>query len=428
MRTDRLPVLPTDNEPQAANNNTNNKQDDDPKNNIIRERRSNSTKQQQEVPSKQGKENMEDKESKNHNIDTLVSMGFDGVVAEQALEVCDGDLERAANYLLTGGTTGDGDAYDAGPSVHASMLARGSTAAAAASSPSSYARTTSSDPSNVRMVVSRKNQYSFGDDGRSACTCMALEMAATFLRQQFDRRNQQQQQEEQQRAPKKVMNAEEIVGGGGTGIDATTSTATAASDWISSGMERGERAYRNMAATLSSGVEHASAEQAWTMYDDLELDGNAIRQGILSEDPSHPQGLYRLLYECIPGSDGNNIGDEWACVVMTKTPETVLLCLPPASLQQQQQQPNGGKARFNYVLLDTHPRPAQFGGDSSADSTVVADNAYGRFHKTMEDLIVSVRQIFPIVDLGDDVPELMAAMYNSFDLYLFRYKGGRNKK
>ena len=144
-------------------------------------------------------------------------------------------------------------------------------------------------------------------------------------------------------------------------------------------------------------VEHMSAEEVLQQnapeYPLQLLDGG-VRQGMVSTNPSesadHPLGFQTILRFC-------QTPDRWVAAVITKTPETVVVCLPPLS---------GGSAPVGYVLLDSHPRP-QLG----------AENAYGKTHESLEELCVALQAIFPATDLGPDIPEMMAMMYNSFDLY-----------
>jgi hypothetical protein len=118
--------------------------------------------------------------------------------------------------------------------------------------------------------------------------------------------------------------------------------------------------------------------------------GASIRQGVLSNDPDHPLGLKSLL----EGLRQEQYS-EWMVILMTKTPETVLLCFPPNSVSPS-----------SYWLIDSHPRP-QLG----------VDTAYAKIHPDLTSLYLSLQAIFPCTDLGPDVSEMMAVMYNSFDLY-----------
>jgi hypothetical protein len=204
------------------------------------------------------------------------------------------------------------------------------------------------------MVVANCSQYSF-DGGQSACTCMALEIAQGL-----------------------VMSDEP--------------TSALSSTFLDGSLRRGVEIYTTI---MTSSTEHMSAEDAWTQFSNLKLKGEIV-QGVLFHDPSHPQGLLSLLRgRCAIASEDEQHGNDWVFVVLTKTPETVLLCL---------------SRRDGYWLIDSHPRP---------NTWPDAVNAYAKHHASLEKMVESVNLIFPIVDLGPDVPELMSVMYNSFDLYTF---------
>jgi hypothetical protein len=155
---------------------------------------------------------------------------------------------------------------------------------------------------------------------------------------------------------------------------------------------QGVATYEQLSA--SSPVEHLSAEEL------LEKEGSrdffsvrsiGIWQGVLSDQLHHPMGL-KVLLDVIREEQPR---DQWMTVLLTKTPETVLLCFPPKI------GPNSA-----FWLIDSHPRP-QFGVDS----------AYAKLHDSLDGLWMSLQAIFPTTDLGPDIPEMMATMYNSFDLY-----------
>ena len=119
--------------------------------------------------------------------------------------------------------------------------------------------------------------------------------------------------------------------------------------------------------------------------------------------PSH--GTWRkILTQCQLDAP-----DKWsyiACVV-TKPPETVLVLLRP---------PNGNASpsSTSYVLLDSHPRPNCMPHRPNG--------SYALFHTSLDGLVGSLKKIFPVTNLGSDVPEMMAVMYNSFDVYPFQYQ------
>jgi len=169
-----------------------------------------------------------------------------------------------------------------------------------------------------------------------------------------------------------------------------------------------------------SGVsEHFSPEQLLELVSwfssDLQQIGE-IRQGLalnfVEEDLSInsscsaniPYSFHAQLESC--RNDVKAKASEWMAVVITKTPETVLVLLPPLTSLCSSSLPNK-----NYVLIDSHPRP-QFS----------ASGAYAILHPSLESLVHSLSIIFPATDLGPDVSEVIAMMYNSFDLYSFQSK------
>jgi hypothetical protein len=269
----------------------------------------------------------------------LTAMGFEASQATEALIVCGGNIEQAANYLLTGGVVSQGSSNN---------NARGAES------------DHSSSQQQSRMVHSSTSQYTV-NQGKSACTCMSLVAAEKFL------------QNSNTADPVQAVCSELL------------------QDIVTSGVV----AYQRLqSSSAGSSVEHLSAEEvlAAGSFPSLSLQGG-IRQGILShDDANNPQGLVQQLTDCRSATG-------WTCVLITKTPETVLVCLPPSSTNTP--------GTEHFILLDSHPRPQQFG----------AEGSYARIHDSMPGLVQSLSSIFPITDLGPDIPEMMAIMYNSFDLY-----------
>ena len=102
--------------------------------------------------------------------------------------------------------------------------------------------------------------------------------------------------------------------------------------------------------------------------------------------------------------------ESYIAVVITKTPETVLVILPTQSS-------GASNTNANFILIDSHPRPQQLAPHYPTGS-------YALIRPTLSSLVASLKEIFPITDLGDGVPELMQMMYNSFDIYPFQlYRG-----
>ena len=260
----------------------------------------------------------------------LVAMGFDPDQGKLALGQSNGNLEQAVNLLLSGSPLDGGEGGG------------GSTT----------------------MVVGTMSQYSV-DEGRSACTCIAL-----------------------------------------TAASKTLENPSINQELIHSMITEGVQHYQSLSSSSTSSVEHMSAEEvlqqdpAGTRFRLSSLSGGP-RQGVLNRDPNHDFGLRKSLQNIRLDQPP----EEWMAVLMTKTPETVLLLFPP---------PKPAAARVGaesppllFWLIDSHPRSAQLG----------TDTAYGKPHSTLDELCTSLEAIFPLTELGPDVPDMMSMMYNSFDLY-----------
>ena len=168
---------------------------------------------------------------------------------------------------------------------------------------------------------------------------------------------------------------------------------TVTSELLNSMVHQGVETYQQL--PVSGEVEHLSPEEVLQQhiveeFKPLSLQGG-VRQGYLCGQENHPLGLHALLHACQVDAS-----QQWVAVLITKPPETVVVLLPPT--------PAG-----EYILLDSHPRPG-------------LDTAYARIHSSLQDLVQSLEAIYPVTDLGPDVPEIMAAMYNSFDLYPLLWK------
>jgi hypothetical protein len=271
------------------------------------------------------------------DIKQLMAMGFGEAQAQEGLTVSNGNLEVAVNYLLGGGIPP--------PPI----------AARPAEPP---AKMESMEAIAKGLVTCGISQYNV-DNGRSACTCIALTTASNFLQNQS--------------------------------VD---------SAFLTTMIHKGVENYQSMMSAGSS-VEHLSAEEVLQkdrsnnpLLFEVETVGG-IRQGVLSHDPYHPLGLMALLQGLRQESQ-----TEWLAILITKTPETVLVCFPPAPVSPS-----------SYWLVDSHPRP-QLGVES----------AYAKLHPDLDSLALSLQAIFPCTELGPDIPEMMAMMYNSFDLYPLKRK------
>jgi hypothetical protein len=258
----------------------------------------------------------------------LVGMGFDPEAASQALRECGGNLEQAANLLLTGGGGNS-------------------------SIPNSNTGQGGGDSMTVRMIHSPLSQYSV-ENGRSACTCIALTAAENFLRK------------------------------------AAVGDTNVTPNFLQEAITNGVQTYNSLnIAQQSQSMEHMAAEDVLrTGAFGLAVDEGGMQQGMLTMVGLNLRAL-------LPAGQSPT---HWTCALVTKPPETVVCCIPPASQSS---------SSASFLLVDSHPRQAQF----------QAEGAYVRSHDSMEGLIRSLDTLFPPTDLGDDIPEMMAAMYNSFDLY-----------
>lgn len=266
------------------------------------------------------------------DISQLTAMGFSAESAREALSNANGDIEVAVNRLLGVDTAAPGPTA-AGP-VEAPPVARAGSMEQIAGG----------------IITCPMSQYSV-ENGRSACTCIAMTAATHFLK-----------------SPS--VNAE----------------------FLQNMIHEGVRNYEILSSVSS--VEHLSADEVLQkdrgQLFPLQRLGGGIRQGILSNDQNHPLSLKSLL-QGIRQEETN----EWMVVLITKPPETVLVCFPPDSLSPS-----------SYWLIDSHPR-----------SHLGADSAYAKHHPSLASLILSLEALFPCTELGPDIPEMMAMMYNSFDMY-----------
>jgi hypothetical protein len=266
------------------------------------------------------------------DVSQLTAMGFSEASAREALSSANGNIETAVNCLLGVDT------------------AFAPVAAPAAEAPPTTMRTDSMEQKAGGILTCPISQYSV-ENGRSACTCIALAAATQFLK-----------------------------------------NPNVNSEFLQNMIQQGVDSYQILSSV--SAVEHLSAEEVLQKDQGqlfpLKSLGGGIRQGILSNDRNHPLGLESLL-QGIRQEETK----EWMVVLITKPPETVLVCLPPDSLSPS-----------SYWLIDSHPR-----------SHLGAESAYAKLHDSLSSLVLSLEAIFPCTELGPDIPEMMAMMYNSFDMY-----------
>eukprot|EP00536_Pseudo-nitzschia_multiseries_P003393 jgi/Psemu1/301942/fgenesh1_kg.52_\ len=259
---------------------------------------------------------------------------------------------------------------------------------------------------SVAIIQGSTSQYSYDSDGRSACTCIALTAADIIANNS-----------------RATNNSEER----------TTMMST---EFMNRSIEEGVSRYRTLRHRLntsSSDVEHMSVDEVLSNDDQAAAarqgqrlfgvrvksvgEGQRVRQGALSRDIDHPFGLKAIVKglvddirsqlrgnEACGDVDANNKSNcspsQMIYILLTKTPETVLLCLPSDDDCEHEPQ---------YWLVDSHPRPHLFQG---------VGNSYAKPHGSMDLLLKSLRDIFPFTDLGPDVPPMMSDMYNMFDLYV----------
>ena len=201
------------------------------------------------------------------------------------------------------------------------------------------------------------SQYAFSD-GISACSCIALNFASEFFT----------------RADNK-----------------SSSTDIVTPEFLTHCIMGGVEKYKKLGKTPS---EHKSPEQ---ILEEIPHCFNVsfnhdVHQGVLGSDDT-PLGLKQILNNCRIGGEVN----DWVAVIITKTPETVCVCMPTGE--------EISDAKYNYILLDSHPRP-QIG----------PIGCYARFHYSLDDLLQYLKQIFPITNV-EGMSSLMTEMYNSFDAY-----------
>lgn len=236
---------------------------------------------------------------------------------------------------------------------------------------------TAGTSTDTAIVQSEISQYIDPSIGRSACTPIALILASFVLKELHD---------------KSTNNVQAVI--------STT--------FLSNALMQGLQVYTELQSKNSSGVEHFSVEEiiqvdaGLQQFSSLKMLPDSPRQGVLSSSSDNPMGLQSILSAC--QHDGS--GQSYLAVVITKPPETILVLLPSTATSTTHQK---------YVLLDSHPRPNNFAPHYPSGS-------YALFHSDMQSLVKSLEEIFPAVDLGSDVNELMAMMYNSFDVYPFELK------
>ena len=308
------------------------------------------------------------------SITLLMSMGFDSNQAQQALQICDGNVERAVECLL-GGNCGGG-----GSSVVESS-------------------TSNTGGSNSIVVQSEISQYS-NPLGRSACTAIALTLSHNCLQ---------------------LLNNE-----------AASPESVIDSALLTKSINQGIQLYSKLLSANNSngGTEHSSVEELLSacttlanenkdiIISGLQLLANSPRQGLLSNNTQHMMGMEALLAQCQMDSTGQQA---YIAVVITKPPETILVLLPNNSISSTSISSSATtNTNSKYILIDSHPRPQQLAPHYPTGS-------YALLHPSLSSLVSSLKEIFPVTELGDGVPELMQMMYNSFDVYPFQLSSCREE-
>jgi hypothetical protein len=236
------------------------------------------------------------------------------------------------------------------------------------------------DASETNIIHSEVSQYTDPSNGRSACTSIALALASRVLTELH---------------VKCTSNVQDVIN----------------SVFLGDALMQGLQVYTELRAKKSSGVEHLSVEEILLIdlpsrpFSSLIMMPDSPRQGILSSSRNNTLGLQSVLSACQLEAPEHS----YVAVVITKPPETILVLLPSLNAASSVQQ--------KYVILDSHPRPNNFAPHYPSGS-------YALFHSDMQSLVRSLEELFPSVDLGPDVNEMMAMMYNSFDVYPFEYKVG----
>ncbi len=199
------------------------------------------------------------------------------------------------------------------------------------------------------------SQYTFAE-GVSACSCIALNFASEFLINI-----------NQATSPERILSAQFL-----------TNT-------LFGGVEK----YKRLPKT---GSDHKSPEDVLKAQSTSfnVCYNHDILQGVLCSD-DNPLSLKQTLIKCLERNEQH----DWIAVILTKTPETICICM---SKNQEMQ-------KYNFILIDSHPRP-QLG----------IHGCYALLHSSLNDLIVSLKKILPITSI-DGMSSLMLEMYNSFDAY-----------
>lgn len=291
-------------------------------------------------------------------------MGFPESSARSALDWSSGNMSVALDYLLSGSV--DDQQQEDRKKQHNTPAGR----------PTDDAIIGRSNNTHEYIVHSELSQYSL-PNGRSACTCIALKAASSLL-----------------------LNAD---------LRSDKQVGEISSEVLSDCILEGVQSYQAImegSSPSASIAEHMSPEEVLskfpgTISDKIEV--VSLQSGVLLSSPPSvtvPSGIYDCLANSCYRNKGVNPCSSVG-VILVKPPETILILLPPLSS-------DGG----SFILVDSHPRPP------------VCAGSYVHIFPKLEELCGKLSSIFPAVDLGPDVGDMMAMMYNSFDAYVLQVKAG----
>jgi hypothetical protein len=346
-------------------------------------------------------------------MEELVAMGFDPDLVRQALDECDNNHDLAIEILLTfGGDHSEQNHYHQYQNrLHEDSSQNKSDHDIHYDDYSDYLDKTS----DQSLIVCDTSQYTI-ENGKSACTCIALAAATQFFEEPWSITTPRFLQD---MIFQGVIIYNQLVSSQPP-ISFSSSASSSSSSLTCS------------SKVILPSVEHMSAEEILHHHPHsfpLCIVGD-ISQGVLSHDYNHPLGLKSRLEALIASyynADDDDDDDDFVnvkvdanrkgkvdvkrvpkCIVvlLTKTPETVLICHRHYPLS------DGNYSRrqdSEWILIDSHPRPP------------VSSHAYARRHYSIDDLVRTIHTIFPPTNLDPDIPEMMTMLYNSFDLYQLEY-------
>jgi hypothetical protein len=317
-------------------------------------------------------------------VATLTAMGFGADEAKTALRQSSGNLEYAANLLLTTGGAGSGGGGDGEASTSSSFTGWEESGHNDSGVTNQYGDDDGDDGNDGTVVLAALSQYDFSI-GRSACTCIALAAAESILLQQ----QQQQQHNGSSLLPSEILTAS---------------------------LYRGHEIYQNHHRSSSLSVmttEHTSAEDLLPLFTNLQLlvaddGGSVIRQGLLTSDGAGWRNLLRTTESTTTNDGAGSAGG--TAFIITKPPETILVyhqhhsssSLTPAVAAASA----GSTSSGCWWLFDSHNRPPQY------------RTAYAiRYNDQFDALVKYLQQLFPYTPSIPGVPSEMMAMYNSVDVY-----------